>query len=358
MNAAIHELDFVSTVAGWVNSLIEANRGALPFSRARIEGLATGSRKRRDFTLLDLKGNPCLTGEIKLPWASDGHSPFVEEVILDARKKAEKAGASWFFTWNVNELVLWPRGEPSKFSEGRRFDRYSIANVRTAGDLDNPKTDALVRSNVEKFIHEFARFVKGERDVERRPPDIYFIHSLESFLERPIQLTKLDLDRRSERPTEKMRLESWMRDRLGWTLGGEDLLLRASKYANYSVANKLIFYEALRKRFGSLRELKVPKHIQSGEQLFDQFAAYFDEARHRTGDYETVFGLDPNDIGDRVPFYDDGVVESWTELTKHVHHFDFSKLDYDVIGQIFESLIAPEERHKFGQYYTRPEVVI
>ncbi len=34
-----------------------------------------------------------------------------------------------------------------------------------------------------------------------------------------------------------------------------------------------------------------------------------------------------------------------------------SRLDYDVIGRIFERLIDPAERHKFGQFYTRPEVV-
>jgi type I restriction-modification system DNA methylase subunit len=357
MSAAVHELDFASMVVGWVNSLIESNHGALPFSKARIEGLSIGSRKRRDFTLLDQKGQPCLTGEIKLPWASDGHSPFVEDVILDARNKATRAGALWFFTWNVNELVLWPQGEPNAFSQGRRFDRIAIANIRSPAELENPKIEAAIRLNVEKFVHDFAHIFKGVREIERRPPDIYFIHSLESFLERPIQLTKLDLDKRVEQPGQKQRLDGWMRDRLGWTLGGEDILLRAAKYANYSVANKLIFYEALRKRFGSLRELSVPAHVDSGEQLFDRLAAYFDEAQHLTGDYETVFGLDPNDIGDRVPFYDNDVVESWTELAKHVHRFDFSKLDYDVIGQIFESLIAPEERHKFGQYYTRPEVV-
>ena len=37
--------------------------------------------------------------------------------------------------------------------------------------------------------------------------------------------------------------------------------------------------------------------------------------------------------------------------------FDFSKLDYEIIGSIFERLISPDERHKYGQFYTRAEVV-
>ena len=47
----------------------------------------------------------------------------------------------------------------------------------------------------------------------------------------------------------------------------------------------------------------------------------------------------------------------WRELINQIHKFDFSKLDYEIIGRIFERLISPEERHKYGQFYTRAEVV-
>ncbi len=44
-------------------------------------------------------------------------------------------------------------------------------------------------------------------------------------------------------------------------------------------------------------------------------------------------------------------------MINQIHEFDFSKLDYEIIGNIFERLISPDERHKYGQYYTRAEVV-
>lgn len=47
----------------------------------------------------------------------------------------------------------------------------------------------------------------------------------------------------------------------------------------------------------------------------------------------------------------------WRTLIRQIHRFDFSRLDYEIIGSIFERLIAPEERQKFGQFYTRVEVV-
>jgi type I restriction-modification system DNA methylase subunit len=70
-----------------------------------------------------------------------------------------------------------------------------------------------------------------------------------------------------------------------------------------------------------------------------------------------VFGEDSLALGSRVPFYNDSVVELWRAFVEEIHEFDFSRLDYEVIGNMVERLISPEERHKFGQYYTRVEVV-
>ncbi len=359
MSSTVHEIDLTSRVASWINQLAETNGIDFPIGEARIEVRSVGSQKRRDLTLYDRNGYPCLTGEVKLPWASDGHSPYSEDVVVDAREKAEQAGVEWFFTWNVNELLLWELGDVGALGAARTVERYQIANIHRREDLDNPKIVGAIRDGIERFVVLFARTLRGERGVDGLPPDIYFIHSLESFLERPIQLTRMELARRYEKPKVRERIDTWMRDRQGWSLGGDEqeLLLRAARFTNFTVANRLIFYEALRKRFAELPKLKIPIHVDNSERLFDQLRAYFDEAKHITGDYETIFGVDPTDIGDRMPFYENAVVESWRALEGHVHRFNFSHLEYDVIGQIFERLIGPEERHKYGQYYTRPEVV-
>jgi hypothetical protein len=107
MAAAIHEVDFTSQAAGWINQVVEANGSRFAIGRASIETLADGSRKRRDITFYNRAGRPCLTGEVKLPWAADGYSPYIETVVEDAREKAVRAGVDWFFTWNINELLLW-----------------------------------------------------------------------------------------------------------------------------------------------------------------------------------------------------------------------------------------------------------
>ncbi|MDN5936879.1 MAG: N-6 DNA methylase, partial [Nitrosospira sp.] len=121
---------------------------------------------------------------------------------------------------------------------------------------------------------------------------------------------------------------------------------------------KLVFYEALLKRFGGeMEKITIASHVTTGEDLRTHFEGYFAEAKKATGDYETVFGEDHTRIGNRIPFYADTAVPHWRELVEQIHLFDFSQLDYEVIGAIFERLISPAERHKYGQYYTRVEVV-
>ncbi len=112
------------------------------------------------------------------------------------------------------------------------------------------------------------------------------------------------------------------------------------------------------KRYGAqLKKLHVPPHLDTGEGLRLHLQTFFDKAKKVTGDYETVFGDDHAGLGARIPFYADVAVDYWRVLIEQIHDFDFSKLDYEVIGGIFERLISPEERHKYGQFYTRAEVV-
>ena len=106
-----------------------------------------------------------------------------------------------------------------------------------------------------------------------------------------------------------------------------------------------------------MAKLSAPKHLDQGEKLRLHLARHFQEAKKVTDDYETVFGEDHTGIGNRIPFYSDNAVPHWQTLIGQIHAFDFSLLDYDVIGSIFERLLSPTERKKYGQFYTRPEVV-
>jgi type I restriction-modification system DNA methylase subunit len=358
----MNEWEFTGEAVSWINQSLERNP-SLPFSRAKVEQQGQGSRKRRDLTLLDKNQRVVLTGEIKLPYEKDGSSPYNDTVVRDARSKAQRAGSRFFFTWNVNEFVLWETTSENADLQDQKYKSWKVTSVHKENYLDIEPTLQSIQSWLDRFLKEFAEILRGTAPIGIKPPDEQFIDSLESYLHLPIVLTLEQLIVLYRTPQFKRDLDKWMREEQGWTItdddeGIQENLENAAKFACYALINKLVFHEALLKRYRSVMEsLTVPEHIDLGEQLRLHLEKYFAEAKDVTGDYETVFGEDHRSIGNRIPFYSDRAVSHWRELINQIHKFDFSKLDYEIIGKIFERLISPEERHKYGQYYTRPEVV-
>ena len=364
MTSSVTEWEFTADVASWINEIL-AKDTALPFYRAKCEQRGSGSAKRRDLTLLDGNKVIILTGEVKLPFQKDGGTPYNETVVQDARKKAEKAKAKFFFTWNVNEFVLWETFPAKTAQTDRKFKTWTVVDppVHKGGHLENPNTIHTIQSWLTIFLNEFTGILRGTSQIGTQLPDEKFIVLLESSLKMPILMTIEELEDRYQKPKFKAVLDKWMREEQGWIIyddpeGIRDNIERASKFACYALVNNLVFHEALLKRYGAkMTKILIPQHIDTAEALRLHLESYFSEAKKITRDYETVFGEDHTQIGNRIPLYGDSAVPHWVSLVDQLHEFDFSKLDYEVIGHIFERLISPEERHKYGQYYTRPEVV-
>jgi len=358
----MNEWEFTTEVASWINETLAKNP-SLPFSRAKCEQTGEGSRKRRDLTLLDKDKRIVLTGEVKLPYQPEGGSPYNASVVRDARAKAQRARARFFFTWNVNEFVLWETETAKTSWQEQNYKSWEVTTIHRESHLELPMTAQAIKTWLALFLNEFAQIIRGAASIGFKAPDEKFIEALESSLKMPIVLNLEKLDELYKNPSLKSELDKWMREEQGWLIytdpdGIRDNLERASKFACYALVNKLVFHEALLKRYAaSMSKLSVPEHIDTGEALRLHLEGYFAEAKSVTEDYETVFGEDHASIGNRIPFYSDSAVPHWRELINKIHEFDFSKLDYEIIGSMFERLISPEERSKFGQFYTRVEVV-
>ncbi len=358
----MNEWGFTGEVKSWIDQIAKLNSN-LPFAGARIEDVGKGSKKRRDLTLIDRNGEAIMTGEVKLPDAPDGGSPYRAEVVKDAQQKALRAGVKFFFTWNVNECVLWETATAGAGLKDRAYERWTVAALTNRAQLEAAPIQAKIHEWLVVFLHEAARILKSGKVGGGRTPDVKFVEALEAALTVPIRHTHEALAKRYVSiPSFKRDLDQWMVS-LGWTVvsdteGLHDLLERAAKFGCYLFVNKLVFHEALLKKYGrTMAPLNAPPEITTGDDLQMRLQHFFAEAKQVTGDYETIFGDDPKDMGRRIPFYADAAVQGWRGLIDQIHEFDFSKLDYEVVGSIFERLIGPEERHKYGQFYTRVEVV-
>ena len=306
----MNEWGFTGEVKSWIDQIVQRNTN-LPFSGARVEDRGHGSQKRRDLTLVDRNGVALLTGEVKLPDAPDGASPYRAEVVKDARQKAERAGVKFFFTWNVNECVLWETATAGSGLKDRAYERWTVAQLTRREQLESSTVQAAIHEWLVTFLHDAARILKAGVVTGSRTPDIKFVEALESALTLPIRHTHEALTKLyTTKPTFKRDLDQWMLA-LGWTIvtdaeGVRELLERAAKFGCYLLVNKLVFHEALLKKYGkTLEPLLAPPEITTGDELQMRLQSFFAEARDVTGDYETIFGDNPADMGRRIPFYAD-----------------------------------------------------
>jgi hypothetical protein len=356
----VHELTFVADVAGWINNILSI-RPELPFKEAKIEKSAQGKRTRRDLTLFDRDGNKALTGEVKMPDAPDGLSPFDNDVVQDAFQKASDAGARYFFTWNVNRFVLWDPSKVTLPTLQRQSKDYTLFKLRTSGEVESPfVVDKLKNEFLPNLLNDLAALYRGETPFGVLPPDQRFVLMLETFLDRPVELARFEIYRLwKTRPAFQKELRDWMVTRQRWTIPKEEsdvaqLLDRAAKLCCYVLATKLIFYEALRARFDELKPISVSPSVDSADRLYGLLSKHFENAQHVTHDYETIFWPD---FGAKVPMLATGAVDAWKRIIEQINLFNLRRLGLDVLGPIFKRLIDKDEKHKYGQYYTDPVIV-
>ncbi|MBI5213531.1 MAG: N-6 DNA methylase [Nitrospirae bacterium] len=115
------------------------------------------------------------------------------------------------------------------------------------------------------------------------------------------------------------------------------------------ILGKILFYLTLRRFRSDIPKLDL--HGINPEKVGKKLKEYFEIARQI--DYQAVF---EEDFPDKVPFPSSGV-ESLTNLLDNLNRYNFSHMPQDVIGNVFEKLIPPEERHSLGQYFTNENLV-
>ena len=356
----VDERTFAAEIAGWVTEFLNG-RPDLPFSHASVEEHVAGTSQRHDFRLhRRSNGQPVLTGEIKMPDSIEGNHPLNANLVDDALNKASMAGIRYCFTWNVRQFVLFDshiQGVPyaQRYIEGPT----AVVDATVSDDVVREWARDAIHQFWKSFLERFADLVAGRRTFEPSPIDQRFIGWLEGALEDPIAHTEDALAALTDAEL-RSSLNKWMLEQ-GWELSTQpeqqrQNLARASRLSCYILVTRLVFYQVLRRRFRQMSPLSIDG-IDTPEQLRDVLAARFDEAVRYSRDYETVFVPDPADVGNAIPFLSPTARNDWERLIQRIEEFDFSGLDFDVIGQMYERLISGSERRRYGQFYTSPDVV-
>jgi hypothetical protein len=359
-----NEVTFCSRVSKWADAIFQSTP-ALPFSRTEIEESEKTRRKRSDLRVYGKTNEVILAGEVKLPGTPEGRNAYNSDLVEDSYNKASQLGAEFFFTWNVNKFVLFDAKQWRKPIMERRVRDYDLGL-----NLDNP--DDVSRAEVEKRIQEFLgevftdlqAILEGKKPDWGMAPDEFFIRAFESHISWPVKLTAEFLwDKSADGRKFDAFLQEWMRDDQGWAVMHNDpkewrmLIDRAARTLCYVFANRLLFYESVRTKFGELREPHVPTKAGSADELYLHFQKMFQKAVDATGDYETLFYPAEKDWAGPLIFGHEHSIDAWRSVLENLRPFNFREIRTDILGGIFKRLIEPEERHKFGQHYTNEDLV-
>lgn len=374
-NTRKHEVAFCADVSKWSDKIFEVDL-SLPFHSTDIESFGRGTQKRQDFRVYERKdekkGKLVLCGEVKLPGTAQGRSPFDLGLMQDAYFKATNENCRYFFTWNVEHLALFDRS----VWEADTMHERCIGQWKLGLELNRP-TDVtraevikkLREDFLPKFFSDFADiWLERPREVPP-PPQEFYITVLESHLSGPmgpVRELRDYLALQSEKSTAfDSRLRDWMTREQQWNFDPTDpiswreVIDRAARSMVYVLSNRILFYQAVSVR-NSLPTLELKGQAKKEPQkALDYLHARFQEAVEKTGDYEPVFfpDGDEEDWTALMALSGANSLEAWGKIIHAIDIFKFKEIPTDILGHIFQKLISPEERHKFGQHYTDETIV-
>lgn len=121
-----------------------------------------------------------------------------------------------------------------------------------------------------------------------------------------------------------------------------------AEQSTYLQINKLLFYQVIRVIYPHRLS---PLKIEEEEDVADALNRFFTEARKI--DYAPIY---ESDIISEIPLTN-RAKERFRTLLDTLNDFDFSKMERDFIGHVYEKLIPPLERKRLGQFYTPPGIV-
>ena len=360
----INEVDFCAKVASSANAIFTLFREDCPFLEARVEGMGSSksTRARKDLRFYGLNNRLLLTGEVKLP---GNINAFNSELVKDAHDKAEHANVQYFFTWDVNTFVLWDRSQWQKPMLERRVKVWPLRlNLLSAEDLARPETlETIEQKFLPDLIRDLSDIISGQRRDWALPPDEIFLRSLESHLDWPVSLLRRYLH---EQAIPKSSFDAKLQE---WMVSQERSFIRnqpdewrkavdnAARTLAYIWTNRFIFYKALRSRFPELPKLELGPNVKTADQALRRLNELFRKAADRSGDYESLLFPDAHDWANDIVFTPDGSADAWRGFLRGIESVDFRDVPADVVGLIFQKLISPEERHRFGQHFTGPDAV-
>jgi type I restriction-modification system DNA methylase subunit len=352
------QLSFASEVKDWINDIIK--RLGLRFEYADIE-VEDPRRKRADVILWERRPvKPALLIEIwdaRTPiW--DARTPPYKSALDLALSKAWKNNIPYFAIWNLTHFYCWATFEKGDVLDKLWWPHSGVSEiVCDAITYDDAilKYSESIKKHLEIFLKEFEQVYYGVKTKPSLGIDERFIYRLRGTIHALSIPIFESIKRMAMENMEFRRAVTKFFGEQGWSFKGVDEDFdKVSRQHIYLLVNKILFYNVLRSKYGNLLpKIVIPETDLTGSELKNRLDNYFKRAYEIAGNFETILLTDFLDS--IIP--PDEVVSLLKDFIHKIGEYDFSKINYEILGNIFQRLIPENERHKLGQYYTRSDVV-
>ncbi|MDX2194893.1 MAG: N-6 DNA methylase [Cytophagales bacterium] len=205
---------------------------------------------------------------------------------------------------------------------------------------------ATIKGYINRFCSEFVKLHETGKFTKFNPDKIYFIELIRAIVEQ-LKPTFINfLNEKLGNPITKAKINEYV-VKQGITFANEeDFLLLIASQRVYGLVTKIIFYLTIRRYFNDLPELE-PQHGDLNISLKNAFAA----AREK--DWQAVFENGTiDDLG--IP---DASYDTFFRFFAELKVYHFEALPEDVVGELFQEIIDPDQRHTLGQYFTSENLV-
>lgn len=347
-----NEREFMGQVVSWLNEILKS--GSYPFETASSETSVKVEEKKTKFPDVQIwinrqAGSGFCGWELKTP-LTPVDDP---ETLENAAEKARAMRADYFVTWNMRDAVIWRTPQWTEtVSNVHRLKTYQpLHKVTTPDDLWVESKQVLLKSRAKEILNDLSTLHREGHlhliDVD----SVFFVHKLSEAVKAVMPHVKKSL------VAEVGKNNRFKNDLFDWAVkqgvatyeAGETFYENVSRQIVYRLLGRIVFYQTLRRFRADIPKMDL--HGINPKSAGDRLKEYFHKARQI--DYQAVF---EEDVTDNVPF-PANAVDHLTRLLDDLNRYNFSQMPHDVVGNVFEKLIPPDERHGLGQYFTNENLV-
>ena len=299
--------------------------------------------------------NP-LKGDVVIEIKRDDIYPREHEVIKQARNYAAELDTEFFATCNSNDLFLFHyQGE------------YAIDDIEFYYfDLrDTPLVEVIPEFlDVVLYVHE-----RDELPTQlERDRIVGILRSFHSSVWPTYKALAVEKYGQNEPFTQGF--DDWVQTNDHVSLSDDEQFEIAAKQYAYLLTNKVLFYEIVREKTRAQYDPDVgqtvtPIKTESGfpldpladyttidnlqSHLQQQFQTVIDEI-----DYRPIF----EENSDLFPVFPQNTKTKrmLDDFVTNIESESITRLDEDLLGEIYEELIPADERKALGQFYTHPKI--